>query len=235
MIDIIFKEGKYVAKGTFDMGILGKFENRAYDDTEILINFDVHTQEMIVNGERSNYWGSAMNEFLALPKDSDAIAVFMTTYYNKREKQLCIKHFNDLIWYEVFDQLVDTDYPIYEIEEAIRKEYQGKINKEVLRQFYNELYEAFCEKQIYRRSDNMFYEQMPNDGSVEKPDVEGCARRVLKFFNFEGFATSIKRQGLYLSGQDISFQVEDGWGANIFCAAYCRMDEHFVLQEWANF
>lgn len=232
MIDIKFKDGKFLAKGTFELGMLGKFENKTYDDTMIKIAATMLEMEEVYEDnegeERDEYtWGKATEAFLKVPCNGDAIAKFMTDYYNKREKQLCSKQFNDMIWYKLFQNLIDTEYPIYEIEQAITRQYQGIVDDELLNKMYNEL----SNKLNFRTFDDT----LPNDGSVEKVDIESIVREVFKPFNFEGLIAALKKEALTLDGQYIAFQFSDKWGARLFCSAYDRMDETFRFTDWHNF
>ena len=80
-----------------------------------------------------------------------------------------------------------------------------------------------------------YFYQVPNNGTVQKPNVEARLRELFPMFDFDGFFQSIIPEYVVLREEYISFQCSDGWGQELLCSAYDMLDEDLTFLEWHNF
>lgn len=235
MIEIICRDGIFFVKGSFSLGYAGKNVNEDFD-SEGMIEIWGDLDEVLEDFHRPQpyFWGELKKRLPSggrLPsneEDGDAIAKAMTDYYNEKEAALQqnIRLFNGNLLLKLFEDLTMTGYPYWEIPESI---------SEAAKNCSEEEFEAVYQKaggEVFRLSRSLY--QTPNDGSVEKPDVEAILRELFWTFNFDGLIASIQPEGVTLEGSDIGFQCSDGWGAQLLECAYDRLDEHFTFTEWHN-
>lgn len=220
MIEVICDDGVFKAKGSFSLGIAGTFVNEDFDGEAI--TFDEDLLDEI----------SEDNDFLEPfieSDDPDEIAKGLAEYYNQKEREAAenIKQINGCILYHLFEDMELCGFPFWEIDEAVLPGYPEKYGRDEDNNVYcltdgkiSGLYEYFDGK--------------PNNGTIEKPDVEALVRKLYPMFNLDGFIKSIKPERLYLLGESISFQFSDGWGGRIACAAYDELDENFTSTDWHN-
>ncbi len=227
MIEIKFQDGKFLVKGTFHLGLAGIYENKEYGigNIQILLEQKDVLEEM--DGDHSYSWGTAFEVLKNVPRNGEAIAAFMTAYYNKREQEINIKQFNDNLWFKIFDGITSTGCPLCDIDGAILPAYQEKIDNDKLQDIYKGTWDTMSKLEAY--------DGLPNDGSVEKPDIEGELREMLPFFNFDGLEKTITPEYLTLSGGFISFQCSDQWKHQLLCSAYDELDEKNAFTDWHNF
>ena len=78
------------------------------------------------------------------------------------------------------------------------------------------------------------FDCVPNNGTVDKTDVEERLRELFPMFNFEGLVKTMIPEGLSLQGRFMAFQFSDGWGSDLLECAYDEMDEEFAFRDWHN-
>ncbi len=227
MIHIKFEDGKFLVKGTFNLGVVGIFENTDYDGNDIRVSKELDEILEELADDDSYSWGMAFESLKKVPKDGEAIAAFMTEYYNKREQGINIQQFNGNFWLKVFDMIMSTYYPLCDIEGAILEAYEGEIDNNKLESIYKAAEEEMRSLESY--------DGLPNDGSILKPDIEKKLRELFPFFNFDGLAKTMIREGLNFNGKKISFQCSDGWGYHLLSSAYDALDEKGKFMDWHNF
>ena len=165
------------------------------------------------------------------PEDGDAVAKILQDYYNKKIQELNqnTKQFNDLIWSQLFDWLLAIGFPFWEDERAIAPQYRGRDWSKEVEQLYTEKQDEILE--ILEEYTN----SSPNNGTIQKPDVEKKMREYFYMFNFDGLMENIngKHFGFYLDF--IEFEFDDNWDSSIFCSTVCSLSGDFSLREWNNF
>lgn len=222
MIEVICDDGVFKAKGSFSLGIAGTFVNEDFDGEAI--NFDEDMLDEILEGD-----GDFLEPFIK-SDDPDEIAKGLAEYYNQKEREAAenIKQINGCILYYIFENLETCGYPFWEIDEAVLPGYLEKYGKDE----YDSI--VYCHTDDGISGLYEYFDGKPNNGTIEKPDVEALVRKLYPMFNLDGFIKSIKPERLYLNGEYISFQFSDGWGARIACAAYDELDENFTSTDWHN-
>ena len=94
----------------------------------------------------------------------------------------------------------------------------------------------FREKEVYsKETAEVFqwadeFDCVPNNGTVDKTDVEERLRELFPMFNFEGLVKTMIPEGLSLQGRFMAFQFSDGWGSDLLECAYDEMDEEFAFR-----
>lgn len=220
MIEVICDDGVFKAKGSFSLGIAGSFVNEDFDGEAIA--FDEDMLDEILEDD----------DFLPFIKsdDPDEIAKGLAEYYNQKEREAAenMKQINGCILYHLFENMEMCGYPFWEIEEAVLPGYLEKYGKDE----YNSVVYCHTDDNISGLCE--YFDGEPNNGTIEKPDVEALVRKLYPMFDLDGFIKSIKPERLYLLGESISFQFSDGWGGRIACAAYDELDEDFTSTDWHN-
>ncbi|GFI22299.1 hypothetical protein IMSAGC011_01074 [Lachnospiraceae bacterium] len=230
MMEIKYQDEKFLAKGTFSIGIAGVYENKDFGEGNIEINIEL--EDILEDLQKGN--SSLYEPLFPYLKDKGeagaAIAKGIADYYNQKEREIKenVKQINDYILYRLFDNLEDCGYPFWEIEEAVLP---GSLDGYDMDHLTEEIYSA--EESIGSWGFNLFAEQ-PNNGTVAKPDLESRLRKQYPMFNFDGLYESMEQDCLYLSGRFMSFQFSDGWGAQLLCAAYDEFDENLASCDWHN-
>ena len=179
MIQVIYENGQFLAKGTFSLGIAGVYENKEFGQEQIEIDADLDYILKELKKEDSFLYQPLFPYLKDKGEDGAAIAKGLEDYYNQKEAEI-----------------YDTEESVYDWE-----------------------------------SD--FYEK-PNNGTMQKTDVEGKLRKMYPMFNFDGLYQSIIPEGICLDGRFLKFQFSDGWGAQLLECAYDRFDENFTSCEWHN-
>lgn len=230
MIQIIYKDGVFLAKGTFSMGIAGVYENKNFEEENIII--DIELEDIIEEMQKENSFEfEPLRPYLKDKGESGtAIAKGLEDYYNQKEIEISknVKQINDCILYHLFSSLEACCYPFWEIEQAVLP---GALDGYDI----NNL-----EKEIYHTKERIptwvfdAFDRKPNNGTIEKPDLEGWLRKQYPMFHFDGLYKSIEQEGMYLNGRFISFQFSDGWGAKLLDCAYDEFDENFTSCDWHN-
>ncbi len=231
MVEIICEDGEFLVKGSFSMGIAGTSVNEEFGDENIdMLDWNVEDIVDELKKENSFFFEPLRPYLKENMEDGDAIAKGLTAYYNQKEKEIKEneKQINDCILYHLFENLVACAYPFWEIEEAILPNTLDMSEPDSL---YEVVYTDKTDE-VYEWCKDFY--NVPNNGTVEKVDVEGRLRELFPMFNFDGLFESIVPEGVSFEGRFISFQFSDGWGADLLCAAYDELDENFVFMDWHN-
>ena len=214
MINIEMKDGKFVINGTFDLGYMGTYKDDQisfYSKIEEIKDWDILGERNIGNDEE--------------------LAVFLTEYYNNFEKKIQknIKQVNDNFLQKIICWFYDTGAAFWDIDEITIKE---NIPKEMEEDDDYDIYEAYDEK--LTEIDNEFYDT-PNDGSIEKTDVEAFIRKSFPMLDLDKLIHGIVPEYLGLHDGGVSFQCSDDFGKEVLCCAYDQLDEDLTFTDWHNF
>uniref|UniRef100_UPI004057AE37 hypothetical protein n=1 Tax=Agathobacter sp. TaxID=2021311 RepID=UPI004057AE37 len=242
MIEVIYKDGEFLAKGSFFVGIAGTYVNEAFGDEKINIMCELEDVLEELEDEESFFYRALMPYLEEKMEDDDedeteeqgkgdAVAHALEAYYNEREKQIKAnkKQVNDCFLYHMFEGMINCGYPFWEIEQAVIPGTLDMSDLDVL------------EKQVYRKDTwevddwYKYFYKIPNNGTVKKIDVEARLREMFPMFNFDSLFASIVPEYLTLDNEYICFQCSDGWGEELLCGAYDELDENLVFTEWHNF
>ena len=230
MIEIIYRDKRFLVKGSFSIGIAGNYVNEDFGDENIMIN-DTLEEIMKELQDEDSFWYKPLFPYLkSETADSGGIARGPTAYYNQKEKEIREneKQINDCILYRLFSDLTGSGYPFWEIEQAVIPgrmkngggEFRGK-----------EVYSKET-AEVFQWADE--FDCVPNNGTVDKTDVEERLRELFPMFNFEGLVKTMIPEGLSLQGRFMAFQFSDGWGSDLLECAYDEMDEEFAFRDWHN-
>lgn len=224
MIEVIFEDDVFKAKGSFSLGIAGVFTNEDFD--EDMISFDEDMLDMIL--ERDEDFAEPLLPFIK-SDDPNEIAKGLAEYYNQKEREIAAnaKQINDSILYRLFWDIEGCGYPFWEIPEAVSADFLEAHKGDDLEKV------VYSGKGVSENFDSCF-DDLPNNGTEEKPDIEAKIRKVYPMFNLDGFIKSFEPESLYFNGRFISFQFSDGWGAKLACSAYDELDENFTFNDWHN-
>lgn len=213
MLDIQIHSGAVEISGSFDMGYMGRYgadQIRLYEDPDLL-----RCREFVTR---------------ALGPDcSDRdLSAFLTEYFNAFEEKIHQnrKQVNDCFLIHVFRDLEACGYPYWEIDGLTRREFLPEDpDEDVYSPHWDEM-DAL----------DMACSDTPNDGSLEKPDVEAVLRRNFPSMDWDALLGSIVPEVLTLTGgrRVLSFQCSDGFGEALLCGAYDELDETLAFCEWHN-
>lgn len=165
MIEVKYENGKFLAKGTFSVGIAGVFENKDFDEENITIGIELDELLADLRKEKPHLYEPLRPYLKDKGEDGAAIAKGLEDYYNHKEEEI-----EEAVvpgWFDDNDEDEEEIYPSW--EEGIY--YWG---------------EAFRDQ--------------PNNGTVEKPDVEGRLRKQYPMFNFDALYESMMSGGIGLDG-----------------------------------
>lgn len=222
----------FQVKGTVNLGIVGTFENKEYDEDNIEIRETLEDfLGMIDYEECPELMGELYYQLKDGLRDGDSVATILQDYYNGKMQELNknIKQFNDLIWSQMFDWFLAVGFEFWEDDRMIAPQYRG-------RDWSEEVEHVYTEKQheIYEML-RAYNWKIPNNGTVKKPDIEKKMREYLYMFNFDGLIENIKGKYLRLYYDLIEFSFDDEWEQSIFSSAYASLGGDFSLREWNNF
>lgn len=243
MIDIKYENGTFGVKGSLDLGYLGKYTNetwKSYDDEDMIsiVNYE-GISEIIedLNDYNPDGWGwSVLCKYLKKDEYSHKkITQAMECYFNKQEEKIQknIKQFNDNLLSFIFCQLCGTSYPFWEDSNTILSErmpqgYQHECKEALEKIIYGSTAQLFQE--LYYE----YFDGIPNDGTINKPDIESLIYSNFPMFNLDGLVAKIIPGSITLSGDSIDFQCDDGWGSRILCAAYAEIRRDLSFNDWHN-
>lgn len=214
MIDIRIQGDAFHITGGFDFGYMGR-----YPVSQIHIYDAPHN---------TRSW-RAVNKRLDGASCSDAaLAACLTEYFNAFEQTLQKnrKQVNDNFLIRMFEDMESCGSPFWENKGLTLQEF---------------LPPDLGEKTIYgphweeMRTAETAFRDTPNDGSLEKPDVEALLRKNFPALNLDALLGSIQTEYLSLEDGAVAFQCSDGFGCTLLCGAYDRLDEGLVFRDWHNF
>ncbi|MDE7229060.1 MAG: hypothetical protein K2N56_01140 [Oscillospiraceae bacterium] len=224
MVEIIYRDGRFLAKGSFTLGLAGTYVNESFDDEDIEIESTLEDILDELDGKKPFFFISLLPYLKDKPRDGDSIAKGLEEYYNQKEKEAAehVKEINDNLLFNLFWDLYGSGYPFWEIEEAVADGYDPE---ELDDSVYNG-------GNVDEFSD--YFDQRPNNGTREYIDFEAKLREWFPMFNFDGLYKNIEPEGIVFDGRFLKFQFSDKWGAQLLECAYDEFDENFTSCDWHN-
>ena len=217
-IVIAYNEDKneyFAQSGAFDLGYLG-----CYEAKKIEVNFDIEDisdeMEKIINAEMK-------------PKE---IANKLSQFYQERQKNLLENQKeinNDFLQY-IFNDVTDCEYPFWEAEDG---EIESFIIKRKMLKNPEEVFSNDVLDKIGQVSEE--YYEKPNDGSIEKTDMEQIIAECFPMIKIKSLIDSIEPEYLVFDGINISFQCSsDVCGGMLICSAYAEIKADNSFWDWHN-
>ena len=219
MVKVTLNDRKFSVKGTFDFGYIGLIK----DD---MLYIDIE-DDILEN--RECYWDEFSAIFNIKDKSDEAIAEAITVYVNNLEAkvQKNIKQINDNLLAHIAENWEACAYPFW--DERLVK---GMLIPEFLPNDEN----VYTDEVLSILYDIESVLDTPNDGSMEKMDVEATMRKIFPMFNWDKFLSSIKPCGVSLDYYGhLRFECSDTCGLNILCSAFAELDDELRFTRWDNF
>ncbi|MCI9349480.1 MAG: hypothetical protein HFF83_09665 [Oscillibacter sp.] len=211
MLDIQIHGGEVRISGCFDCGYMGLYDGEK-----------IHLYD---KPDRLRDW-KTVRERLGPDCSDDALSACLTEYFNAFEEKIRKnrKQVNDNFLILAFEDWEACGYPFWEISGLTRSEFLPPDPDE-------NVYNPYWDEMNALES---AYQDAPNDGTQEKPDVEAILRKNFPALDWDALLTSIEPEYLSLEDGNIAFQCSDGFGAELLCGAYDVLDESLTFQEWHN-
>lgn len=213
MIKIKVINGEIKINGTFDFGYMG-----VYKDDQIGIYSDL---------EEIKTWSIITSRLDTASCSDNEIADCLTAYYNEFEKrvQQNRKQVNDNFLLNIMADMEACGCPFWEIDEiTVKNALPSDPDEEVYQPHWDRMTELKKE-----------YDETPNDGTVEKTDIEATLKQLFPMLDLDKLVTNIIPESLGLSDGRVSFQCSDNFGEQILCSAYDDLDEQLTFTDWHNF
>ena len=245
MLQIKYENDTFLAKGTFDWGIAGVFENKDFGDGNIELDISLSDiEELLEKNDNKCCWEIPFRKALAnVPMEGNAVAKALENFYNGIEAKAnqFRKVLNDYFLFQLVENLIDTGYPFWEVKEALLPGYD-EVDEDIYDGDWTEQVSAYSE--IYWKithSNYEAYQAIPKE-YADMPlswiniDIEALIRKNLPMFNLDGLIASIKPEGMYFSDDGcFSIQFSDSWAYEFYCSAYEQFDGNLKPMDWHNF
>lgn len=215
MIKIKFIDGNAVVNGEFNFGYMG-----IYKDEQIEIYGEV---------SEIREWEIVESHFDSDFTD-DELAEYLTEYFNNFEAKIQsnIKQVNNNFLINIYEYSMEGIGQEFWKEPSITNAEYLPENTDGFDPY------TFCEETWKIEEE---YEDSPNDGSIQKTDVEKFIRENLPLLNLDAFLAGIVPESMSLNDGSVSFQCSDSidFEHKILCSAYNELDENLTFCDWHNF
>lgn len=231
MVNVTYRDEKFLIKGSIFIGMAGTFENKDYGVGNIFVESGL--EDIIMDLEKDYYWMKPLKALLKnLPQDGQSIAKMYEDYLNGMEEKIKknVKQLNNYFLYQLISNLYNCEYPFWEVEEAIRPQYRGVCTTEECLKTYSNEALTNALPTLYEEYDNV-----PLEGGTEKTDVEALIKQALPMFDLDALTASIKPDCLCVEGGILHVQFSDCWNSSFFCSAYVELDDTLTASGWDNF
>ncbi len=230
MIEVKVVDGKFLIKGSFNLGIAGTYVNDDFDGDKLCI---LDSFEEVVDDYTDDKYSWGVLEPYLKDKEltEENVAKAIADYYNALEQKVaqCIMQINSNLLVNVFQHMEDCGFEFWEIEGAYIEEKMPDCSEDEIDEIiYQANWDAMSKL-------NAEYYETPNDNSLEKTDAEKKLREMYPMFNMDGLIEGIVPEVMSFNGKYFSFQCSDSWGEQIMCSAYDELDEQFRFTDWHNF
>ena len=212
MINIKIENNELKVTGEINLGYIG-----VYKDSKI---------EFVDSLEEIREWEIVSDNLDVEEFTNEEIVAFLTDYYNAYIKKITdnIKKINDVFLLKTFIDMQECEIEFWSIDELVIEE---KMPEDC-----EDIYDPYWEFMSKLEED---CGETPNDGSVQKIDIEAVLRKNYPMFNFEKFINNIIPEVVTLIDGGLTFQCSDNFGYDILCGAYDRLDENLCFTDWHNF
>ena len=214
MVTVYVENGKFIVKGTFDLGYMG-----LYKDGQIGVDCDC-------SGIRDE-WDSIYEMSQNGNCTDEDIAEVLTKKFNEAEEKIQqhIRLINNEFLFRIYDDMEGCGNEFWEHEELTVPGFD-----------YKDPDFDFYSLPLRSKGYTPYGVGKPNDGSVEKDDFEASLREAAPMFNLDAFIKGIKPESLVLAEDDISFQCSDIYNWALICGAYDRINlEDLSFTDWHNY
>ena len=224
MVEIVCRDGKFLVKGSFTMGLAGNYISETFEDENISVRPTLDELLKELDKDKSFRFTPLFPYLKDKPRDGDSIARGLAEYYNQKEKEAAehVGEINDNLLFNLFWNLEACDYAFWDTEGALADGYDpDEVDA-------NDPFDGKVDK-----FSDYFYKR-PSNGTRERVNFEEKLREWFPMFNFDGLYENIEPEGMTFDGRFISFQFSDNWGAELYECAYDRFDENFTSCDWHN-
>lgn len=223
MVQVTVKGSEYSVKGTFDFGYIGLFR-----DDKISL-YDLEECVLVPETERwGDDWEEATEIFGIKGTSDEAVAEALTLYINSFEAkvQKHIWEVNNNLIAKMAEQWQCCATPFWEANEAL------------FLPEHMEKFEALQETDDFNAAISSIvcdYIDEPNNGTMEKCDAEAEMRKLFPLFDWDKFLSNMKPLHVSIKYDGwLHFEIDDGFGAGIFCCAVATLDDELRFHRWDN-
>ena len=223
MVQVTIKGGEHSVKGTFDFGYIG-----LYRDNQIDLSNLEDTVLVPEEKRRGKQWDKAAAVFGIKGTSDEAVSEALTAYINGFEAkvQKHIREVNNNLIAQMAEQWQTCATPFWEAsDELFLPERMAEF--EAIHEtdgFEDTISQIVCD-----------YIEQPNNSTMEKCDAEAEMRRIFPQFDWDKFLSNMKPGCIYPEyNGHMGFDINDGFGSDIFCEAVAELDEELRFLRWDN-
>ncbi len=240
LIQIKYEDDKLYIKGIMDFGRLGTFENSTFlshdDDASIFLYMGFSTFQEYQESDNVELVKIITDYMQGKDETEENLCNAFAEYYTHFNKKIQEnqKFFLDTLLSYVFVELYAIAYPFWERNpELVIQEKMPKVDELEENECFEDLIYNEATKVLEDLHDE-FFDNIPNDGSIKKPDMEKEIAKLFPMFDLEKFIKSIKAEFLSLKENSFSIQFSDNLENSILVGAYMNFDTEFSVNEWDN-
>ena len=213
MIRISIKNNMFQIIGAFDFGYIGLYQDdmiQIVDEPDEVREWDIVTQAL--DSENCT---------------DDELAAFIENYINELQDNIKknIKQVNDNFLLRVFSAMEAVGNEFWKFKDLTISELLPE-NPE------NEVYQPNNKTMTELQNE---YNDSPNDGSIQKTDVEALFVKLFQMFDLRKFIQGIEPECICLTDGYLSFQCSDKFKKSVLCSAYDNLDKNLRFTDWHNF
>lgn len=211
MIDIQLEGNKLIIAGEICLGYIGTYKDSQIQFVDTIE--EIREWKMIADN---------LDENCDDPELLDYLDQFYNAYIEKIAKN--IKQINDTFLLKVFLDMESCGMEFWEIDKLVVKDKMPADPDGIYEPYWDTMSELSSK-----------YVDAPNDGSVEKEDIEQILRNNYPMFDMDAFIKGIVPDVICLCEDGLSFQCSDAFHQSILCCAYDLLDEDLCFTDWHNF
>lgn len=160
------------------------------------------------------------------------IAKKLSQFYQERQKNFLEnqKEINNTFLGYIFNDVTECEYPFWEGE-------NGEIESFIIKRKMSQNPEDIFSNKVLDKIGQAFeeYYDKPNDGSIEKTDIEKVIEECFPMIKIKSLIDLIEPEYLVFNGTNISFQCSsDVCGGMLICSAYAEIQKDNLFWDWHN-
>ncbi|OON95923.1 MAG: hypothetical protein ATN36_06925 [Epulopiscium sp. Nele67-Bin005] len=250
MIEVKYEEhlDSFFVKGIIDLGYMGVYENEEFQtcqlnfEPQIAIDNDLSDfknqmgslENVKVNFKENNFELKVNSNVL----DGPTVATILEQWFNQQQAMFCKhrKQMNDNFLWHIFNAMFNIVPKYWEYECLVVGVNWEDYNKEEV------LFYPFGEVCDEWEGYNEQFNQVANNGTVEKPDVEGWIRKNMPHFNLDVLLDNVKPVIIHLdfaNGGYLAFECEDKLRYDdydiVSIGGYAEINADLSFFDWHNF